>query len=1278
MGTLSEEELASTYSETYGFKSLGPTLQLSTTTQPTSNSSRFISNPVKSQRLAVSNSTSTYFLLLPGSLTYGSLSSLQASIENSETEIKGESQIKVNDNVQNIIVTSCERWCLYAEINKIHVLSITSDVKEEKVISLSDGAGDVCYMKSLKSDGGKVICLDSKGALILIDLISGEQSKVHEGPVSCFDVSNDGESVFVVSEDCKISQIKLSGEMLTSIPTLDEFTEGDSIPLSVTVMTSTKLIASFGVQPDTPGSDPDDYDPSFQPRYFQLDLTTNIWSESYDITPEELYTVRPLVTYHQTIPLRDTQLHLLSSSTSTEFTTITESEVLIPEDNVRAAIPMSEVAINPLGFAVSFAKQSTKILEVAQGLGEVEWLPIVWCLGDDFKLNAWFVYDVEGVKEGQWDYKDVIGKVDSQRLLALKDQSGKPAEPANPFGSKPSATPAAAGAPSPFGTSGFGSTSFGGSSSTSTSTSGFGQSTFGKGASSAFGASSFGQKPAFGQSSTSTSSAFGGGPAFGNKPVFGSTTSAFSSTTSTAGASPFGNLEGKKSIFGGDSGSADSNSSPFAAFGSNTAKSGDSKASPFSSFGTSSTETKASPFSAFGAKNTNTAAASSEPSPFSAFAAKDTTTTESKPSLFSNPTSAKEEVASLFGGLNLGDSKANTNTGSSFSFSDKSTGPTFGKPATTTAAPGGLFGSSKAQPAPFSFSKSDQTKKEAEETNVKSSMFGSKPEGGLFGSKTEGGMFGSKKESEDTEVKTSIFGSKPQGGLFGSKTGSFGFPTASSDDLETKNEDTKLETKEQEEEKKEETHLPDSTVEDVKTDTLASDVDVSSTPKETSTGPFAEEPKEKEEGGLSPVRPVFIGKTDTTKPEEVDASQEDEEFELVDGDEEEEVDTTEDLEEQAANEDEELEIIDSSADEGSSAPHSPPLVPQLKQRSTLTGTTPSPEKAKSEPHPTSEALPEDDDFEPSASPSPSKPTKPSKPYRSLNIPEKPVIPVKAPQVEPYVTLGEVTYPAPASTDDPSWEELKLMYYDTEAELMILQENSENIRAFIEGHMNWDDETLDEEEDIPETLSLDSDAKPIKKLSEKSWRLDQYPTLLTKQAQLLASVPQFKTLKGDLGKVQDLQLGLSEALARRIPSLNDRLNIILANQQEQTESTSSAPKLLSEQVDLSYESTLQRESLRRKHHSIKTQIEEIETGLIKLKASKEKTNGDGLITVMKSQSQSQEDFVVVETKENPNTNDKIMVNLKLELVNKKIQGRNAAHRRLVGLIEEGALNVQRVF
>jgi hypothetical protein len=124
-------------------------------------------------------------------------------------------------------------------------------------------------------------------------------------------------------------------------------------------------------------------------------------------------------------------------------------------------------------------------------------------------------------------------------------------------------------------------------------------------------------------------------------------------------------------------------------------------------------------------------------------------------------------------------------------------------------------------------------------------------------------------------------------------------------------------------------------------------------------------------------------------------------------------------------------------------------------------------------------------------------------------------------IKPYVQLQNVKYP-PLNPDDIS-KELEMMIYDTEAELMVIEENYSNIHQFIKDHLNPDVQHTE--------VSLGY---------SNQWRLSETPTLVKILNEKLQNFNKTKSELSSTSKTAGMVCCDIDEIQERCKSLADKV------------------------------------------------------------------------------------------------------------------------------------------
>ncbi|KAH3679137.1 hypothetical protein WICMUC_001147 [Wickerhamomyces mucosus] len=606
----------------FGFKSIGST-QLTSPFTRENIPFRHINNFSYAPNLKI------FAAAGPLDLVVGCLETLKKKLENNK---ENDDFTKVPlKNVNNVSFTKDEKYLLVTSDDKLLYIS-TDKIKSGRFESI-DLDFNVDILSVNPANGQEVLILNSKRQLILFDISKVEQSQLSQiwiiENVVNFDWSKDGEEILVGSKDGQIKLFSSRRDELLSIDQYDDLKELNVLPLSVIYLAKNKFYAVFGKEQEPI----EDEEPFYDFQCFIIDYDANSksvsFSESFDITPTDGSFFRKQTSYISYLHhLSGSLPHLtiLASSTSAEISALSNEEVLISNDNQRASLPIDSVTsdvINPIGLIYDI-DIGEEVDEPCPGVSRAGWLPTLWSLGHDGKVEAWYIFHIHDIKNKSFSKQSA--KAYENSLFKLAQNSPKKtlpsitnsfkgqhepnksnsvpevALPQNSTDSKPEL--------SAFGNSSFGSVAF----SSSSTAAPFGKSdtasSFGK---PAFGTPKFGT-PAFGSTSftsqkkkesTAEKSVIGV-----SQHVFGSG-SAFGSNLLSSG-SPLSNLKTDTDIFAdskkdlGDERTGNNTNSPFNSGSTSTGKIFGSQVSntQFAEI-SGSTKTTESPFASFGTQTTN-------------------------------------------------------------------------------------------------------------------------------------------------------------------------------------------------------------------------------------------------------------------------------------------------------------------------------------------------------------------------------------------------------------------------------------------------------------------------------------------------------------------------------------------------------------------------------------------------------------------------------------------------------------------------------------------------
>lgn len=527
----------------------------------------------------------------------GLLKDLKTDIASSEESFKTNRHELNIPNVTSIGFTRDENNLIICTGSELRIAPVPDYTKlsttDFKTITLN---GEIDFFTASPTNPSIIAVLTTDSSLCILNLATQSQSIISTQVLN-FSWSPKGKQIAVANLDGSINQITLAGERKVTIQRPEELSEENLLPLSIVWLSSFKFFVVYGEVPQD-----EEEDPSYDFKTFIIthdkSAGKDIFQENFDAIPAFGSVLRKPTVYSSTFHNLSNAFPILTvtaSSTSVEITGISESEIILPElDQARAALPINDDTgndINAIGLITDISTTG-KIEEPCVGVSEADWLPSVWVLGNDGKIQGWYVFHVHDLKNGslkpdgveQYDdelYKAALGgnvPVDSPAKAPIAPSAQ---EEKKPFmfgqsnvqtGNKPvfGAT-TSTDKPPAFGSAGFGSSGFGSTENKPAfGSSGFGSSGFGQSSTNkaAFGSSGFGQ------------SSFGSG-----KPAFGS--SGFNqSTTGESPFSAFGKPDDKKT------------DSPFA-FGSSAPKT----ESPFSGVGKKDEQKVDSPFASLGLNN---------------------------------------------------------------------------------------------------------------------------------------------------------------------------------------------------------------------------------------------------------------------------------------------------------------------------------------------------------------------------------------------------------------------------------------------------------------------------------------------------------------------------------------------------------------------------------------------------------------------------------------------------------------------------------------------------
>ncbi|CDK29988.1 unnamed protein product [Kuraishia capsulata CBS 1993] len=147
----------------------------------------------------------------------------------------------------------------------------------------------------------------------------------------------------------------------------------------------------------------------------------------------------------------------------------------------------------------------------------------------------------------------------------------------------------------------------------------------------------------------------------------------------------------------------------------------------------------------------------------------------------------------------------------------------------------------------------------------------------------------------------------------------------------------------------------------------------------------------------------------------------------------------------------------------------------------------------------------------------------------INSPvEKPMEPL------PYLQLRQVVYPT--LDEDPDFEEVERLYYDTESEFLVLEKNVSNIGKFIKSHTALDQEYEETSLDRPELWKLD-DASTVSQIADSIQ--SQLKEHLEEKQQVLERV---SNVKAQSTTSSQYSLKLSQDLALLNSQFTDKTSI----------------------------------------------------------------------------------------------------------------------------------------
>jgi nucleoporin NUP159 len=708
-------------------------------------------------------------------LVLGNIEDLRKQVVQGQASFSGQT-INI-DSINNVLFTKNETHLLFSKENelKFHKFSSKDEfgaIKEDtfETIEIPD---PIDKISSSYHKPESIAVLDTASNLHLVDIRSNIVQTLYT-KILDFDWSPTGEKLAITKDDGTIRIIELDGSEIDKIPQPEDLEDESLSPVSISWLLKDKFVVTYG--------EPLDYDPEEEPFYdvklfiIEKEGTSYIFHESYDAVVASGTIWRKSSLYSasfQNLSKSLPELNIVSSSFSPEISAITSKALLLPgNDAERASLPMNETTnndVNSIGLIIDPRNDNGPLTDISPGIAEAKWLPIVWSLGHDGKLEGWYIFHVHDVREGAFTKEGVLKYEDELYSKALAVESpaskqkevkeeklkekeeNKPEQKASPFGStaspfgtktdktaKPFTTTPAFGE-SPFGSSktttepAFGSSTFGKSTfGTTESKAAFGTSSFGTGAddkkpvfgNSGFGSTSTNDRPAFGTSGFGQS-AFGSAPSSSlsssDRPAFGSSTFGTAKPSeqpvfgsSAVGQSPFGSKPSGTPAFGSSGfGSLGQNKdSPFASVGNKDSifggEGGKKSESPFASFGKGTESKTESPFASFGKSETKT------DSPFASFGKSETKTDSPFASVGKSETKTDSPFAS-FG-------KIETKPDSPFAAFGKKEGQ---------SSTSGLFGPKTDTIKGSPFESKPYTKEQA------SSLFGSQTEGASpFGAKT--------------------------------------------------------------------------------------------------------------------------------------------------------------------------------------------------------------------------------------------------------------------------------------------------------------------------------------------------------------------------------------------------------------------------------------------------------------------------------------------------------------------------------------------------------------
>jgi hypothetical protein len=759
---------------------------------------------------------------------------LKQDIKDGKNEIETGAHKIPMANINNVCFSADETKLLVSVDSQLLYQGISPDYKSISKSSFQavDFALDVDVVSPCPIDGSTVAVLLQDNELFSVDLNKGSKQPLASDVLNISWAPSQKE-LAISHSDGSITLRPLDGLSTRSIELPEELKEDEVLPLSIAWISESSLFVVFGEQLERS----DDSEPSYDYKTFIIEIKDKInFRETYDAIPAfgSIWR-RPAIYFSQIHNLSSSNplLTFFASSTSAEVSALSTKEQLLPaNDSERASLPINDDTgndVNAIGLIVDVRLQEP-VTEPCAGVSEANWLPTVWVLGHDGKVQAWYIFHVHDLKNGSFkqdgpvEYQDKLYELASGASTAQPSQQGFRSTTTTSSAFKPlktddSTSSSLFGTPKNDTTSAFGSLGFGNSPAPATELA-FGSQTIGNSESSSlfgtpkaeskggvFGLKNTESKPAFGsfgQTNAETKPAFGstgfgtseskpafGSTSFGNvesKPAFGS--SGFGNTESKPafGSTSFGNTESKPAF--GSSGFGNTESKP--AFGSTSFGNTESKPA-FGSSGFGNTESKpafgSTSFGNTGSKSAFGSTSFGNTGSKSAFGSTSFGNTESKPA-FGSTSFGNTGSKSAFGSTSFGNTESKPafgstsfgNTGSKSAFGSTSFGNTESKPAFGSTS----FGNTESKPA---FGSSGFGNTESKPV-FGSTSFGNTESKPAFGSSGFGNT-----ESKPAFGSTS-FGNTESKPAFGSTSfgnteskpafGSSGFGSSGSDNAESK------------------------------------------------------------------------------------------------------------------------------------------------------------------------------------------------------------------------------------------------------------------------------------------------------------------------------------------------------------------------------------------------------------------------------------------------------------------------------------------------------------